>query len=141
MSGQEKQKREAASIPVIGSIYRYCRENIGIIMGCLLLGILLTFASENFMKVSNWTNVLRQISTNFYLSVGIMLAIILGGIDLSVGSVLAVSGVISASLITNNGMPVGAAILLGCLAGTAIGLLNGLIIAFTDMPPFVVTCP
>ena len=68
-----------------------------------------------------------------------MLAIILGGIDLSVGSVLAVSGVISASLITNNGMPVGAAILLGCLAGTAIGLLNGLIIAFTDMPPFVVT--
>ena len=139
MSGQEKQKREAASIPVIGSIYRYCRENIGIIVGCLLLGILLTFASENFMKVSNWTNVLRQISTNFYLSVGIMLAIILGGIDLSVGSVLAVSGVISASLITNNGMPVGAAILLGCLAGTAIGLLNGLIIAFTDMPPFVVT--
>lgn len=78
MSGQEKQKREAASIPVIGSIYRYCRENIGIIVGCLLLGILLTFASENFMKVSNWTNVLRQISTNFYLSVGIMLAIILG---------------------------------------------------------------
>lgn len=139
MSGQEKQKREAASIPVIGSIYRYCRENIGIIVGCLLLVILLTFASENFMKVSNWTNVLRQISTNFYLSVGIMLAIILGGIDLSVGSVLAVSGVISASLITNNGMPVGAAILLGCLAGTAIGLLNGLIIAFTDMPPFVVT--
>ena len=121
MSGQEKQKMEAASIPVIGSIYRYCRENIGIIVGCLLLGILLTFASENFMKVSNWTNVLRQISTNFYLSVGIMLAIILGGIDLSVGSVLAVSGVISASLITNN------------------GLLNGLIIAFTDMPPFVVT--
>ena len=139
MSGQEKQKREAATIPVIGSICRYCRENIGIIVGCLLLGILLTFASENFMKVSNWTNVLRQISTNFYLSVGIMLAIILGGIDLSVGSVLAVSGVISASLITDNGMPVGAAILLGCLAGTAIGLLNGLIIAFTDMPPFVVT--
>ena len=139
MSGQEKQKREAASIPVAGSIYRYCRENIGISVGCLLLGILLTFASENFMKVSNWTNVLRQISTNFYLSVGIMLAIILGGIDLSVGSVLAVSGVISASLITNNGMSVGVAILLGCLAGTAIGLLNGLIIAFTDMPPFVVT--
>ena len=61
MSGQEKQKREAASIPVIGSIYRYCRENIGIIMGCLLLGILLTFASENFMKVSNEQTISRYL--------------------------------------------------------------------------------
>lgn len=132
-------KKEITSFPVIGSIYKYFKENIGIIIGCLLLGILLTISSENFMKVSNWTNVLRQISTNFYLSVGIMLAIILGGIDLSVGAVLAVSGVISASLITNNGFSVGIAIVLGCLVGTAIGLLNGIIIAFTDMPPFVVT--
>lgn len=134
-----KQKTDILRVPVAGSMYSYVRENIGIIVGCLILGILLSFASENFMKLNNWTNVLRQISTNFYLAVGIMLAIILGGIDLSVGSVLAVSGVISASLITNNAMPVPAAILIGCTAGTLLGLLNGCIIAFTNMPPFVVT--
>lgn len=133
------QKREIADIPVLGGLYRYVRENIGIIIGCLILCVLLTCASDNFMKVSNWTNVLRQITTNFYLGVGIMLAIILGGIDLSVGSVLAVSGVVSASLITNNGIPVWTAVLIGCLIGTSIGFVNGIIIAFTDMPPFVVT--
>lgn len=136
---QDRNKADVASILVIGSIYHYLKENIGIIVGCLILMVMLTFATDNFMEFNNWSNVLRQITTNFYLAVGIMLAIILGGIDLSVGSVLAVSGVVSASLITNNEMSVILAIIIGCIVGTLIGLMNGLIIAYTDMPPFVVT--
>jgi ribose transport system permease protein len=84
-------------------------------------------------------NILRQISTNFYLSIGVMLTILISGIDLSCGSTLALSGVICASLISINHIPVLPAIGLACISGVAIGFLNGFVIAFTSIPPFVVT--
>lgn len=65
--------------------------------------------------------------------------ILLAGIDLSVGSVIAVSGCISAGLISWNGLPVYVGILGGILAGVVIGLINGYIVSSTNIPAFIVT--
>lgn len=83
-------------------------------------------------------NVLRQVATNSNLAIGLTMAIIIGGIDLSVGAILAFSGLLCASFISD-GMNLGLAVLLAFTLGALFGLLNGLIIAYTNMPPFVVT--
>ena len=67
------------------------------------------------------------------------MVILIGGIDLSVGSVIAISGCLCAGLITNNGIPSGLAIILAIIIGTLVGAVNGLIIANTKIPPFIVT--
>ena len=84
-------------------------------------------------------NVLRQISVNVFLACGMTMVILIGGIDLSVGSVIAISGCLCAGLITNNGIPSGLAIILAIIIGTLVGAVNGLIIANTKIPPFIVT--
>ena len=83
-------------------------------------------------------HVLRQVATNSNLAIGLTMAIIIGGIDLSVGAILAFSGLLCASFISD-GMNLGLAVLLAFTLGALFGLLNGLIIAYTNMPPFVVT--
>lgn len=120
-------------------VIRYLKENMGIIIGLVGMCTILTILSPAFLTKENIFNVLRQVSTNANLAIGMTLAIIIGGIDLSVGSILAVSGTISAGLITLNNVPVPVAVLTGLLVGTLCGFLNGLVIAKTGMPPFIVT--
>ena len=99
----------------------------------------LTFISDSFATSTNIFNVLRQISVNVFLACGMTMVILIGGIDLSVGSVIAISGCLCAGLITNNGIPSGLAIILAIIIGTLVGAVNGLIIANTKIPPFIVT--
>lgn len=89
--------------------------------------------------VTNLFNVVRQITINLFLACGMTFVILLAGIDLSVGSVIAVSGCISAGLISWNGLPVYVGILGGILAGVVIGLINGYIVSSTNIPAFIVT--
>jgi ribose transport system permease protein len=118
----------------------FLKQNAGILLGCVILFTGLSIATpQYFLASNNWMNILRQISTNFYLSIGVMLTILISGIDLSCGSTVALSGVICASLISINHLPILIAISLSCLSGVAIGFLNGFVIAFTSIPPFVVT--
>ena len=95
--------------------------------------------SQYFLTVKNLFNVLRQISTNLLLACGMTMVIILGGIDLSVGSIIALSGVLAAGCVSRYGFPIGAALLAGVLIGVLFGLFNGFVISKTTIPPFIVT--
>lgn len=117
----------------------YLKENMGILIGLLLMCIFMTTQSQVFLTWDNISNVFRQVTTNANLAFGMTFAIILCGIDLSVGSILGLSGTLTAGLIAINGVPVPLAILIGLSVGTALGFINGFIIAKTNMPPFIVT--
>ena len=123
-------------------IKTYFKDNLGIIVAFLVLCIFLTVnpvTNASFATPKNIFNVLRQISTNLYLACGMTMVIILGGIDLSVGSVIALSGCISAGMVSRLGLPIPAALAIGVLIGMVIGMFNGLIICKTTIPPFIVT--
>lgn len=115
------------------------RRNAGIIVVFLLLSVILSFASPYFLTRDNIISVLRQISNNIYLALGMTLVIILGGIDLSVGSIVAMCNTLTVGLMVTNGVPMVPAILTGLALGTLAGLINGVIIANFRVPAFIVT--
>lgn len=115
------------------------KMNFGILMGLVILCAGLTIMTDKFATVTNFFNVVRQITINLYLACGMTFVILLGGIDLSVGSVIAVTGCVSAGMITWVGLPVPVGILIGIVCGTLVGALNGLIVSRTTIPAFIVT--
>jgi ribose transport system permease protein len=117
----------------------FVKDQGGILIGLVLLCVVLSVLSDSFLTSRNLFNVLRQISVNVFLACGMTMVIILAGIDLSVGSIIAVSACLSAGFITRMGMPTLLAILLSCLFGTLVGLFNGIVISKTTIPPFIVT--
>ncbi len=136
MSG--KKSKAAVNNRFVGFI----KENLGIIAALAVMCIFLAVfpaTSSSFLTPKNLFNILRQISTNMLLACGMTMVIILGGIDLSVGSIIALSGVISAGCVARYGLPIPVALLVGVLIGLVIGSVNGGIIAFTTIPPFIVT--
>ncbi len=115
-----------------------------IIIAFIVLCIILSFASEYFLIKSNLINVLRQVSINGLLSIGMTFIILTGGIDLSVGSMLAFGGVVTASFVSDAYKDVPTihpilAILIGLAAGTLLGAVNGLIISKVRVTPFIMT--
>src|SRR2546422_1497659 len=106
----------------------------GLIGLCLLLWIL----TPHFLTVANALNVMEQTSINAIVAVGMTYVIISGGIDLSVGSLVALSGVVLASAL-KSGWPIPLALAAGLGVGAATGLLNGVVIAFGRLPPFIMT--
>lgn len=117
----------------------------------VLLGMVFALAivSDTFLTVRNFENILQQISVNVCLSIGMTLVILTGGIDLSVGSILAFSGVLMAGFIKNGIEIPGTNVLLqftfhgaviaGLLTGLTFGAFNGLMITRFKIPPFVAT--
>jgi ribose transport system permease protein len=110
----------------------------GILPILLLIGILFTFLTPNFLTPGNIVNILRQASINIVLATGMTFVILTGGIDLSIGSILGVSAVVGVltSLLPGIGW---FAVPAALLTGLGLGLLNGALIAFLDLPPFIVT--
>jgi ribose transport system permease protein len=94
--------------------------------------------APNFATVDNLLNIARAISINAILAAGLTFVILTAGIDLSVGSIIAVSGVVS-TLVAVAGTPAPLAILLGVLAGAAAGLVNGVLVAHLSLAAFIVT--
>ncbi len=120
----------------------YFKENLGIIVALLVLCLFLAvnpLTSSSFLTQKNVFNVLRQISTNLYLACGMTMVIILGGIDLSVGSVIAMSGCVAAGCVSRYNLPLAVALLCGVLVGLVVGMFNGYVISSTTIPPFIVT--
>lgn len=111
----------------------------GILIAFILICIVLAIASPKFLTIPNIRIILTQVSINALLAFGVTFVIITGGIDLSLGSVLAVSGVIAAMFAHPDTYPVIVPILLGLLTGAAFGLFNGAIITKSKVPPFIVT--
>jgi ribose transport system permease protein len=118
---------------------------IALFLLCTVIGLL----SENFFTVANGWNVMRQISVNICISVGMTLVILTGGIDLSVGSILAFSGAVTAGLLTAGielpsmdlyiGFTLLGGIMVGIATGSLLGAFNGWTITRFKVPPFVAT--
>lgn len=132
-------KSKKNNIPILNGIIEGVKRNGGIIIGLLIICVFLTVMSNSFFSLSNFSNVLRQITVNVMLACGMTMVIILGGIDLSVGSIIAVSGCLCCGLITNVGMSAIIAIIISIVAGTLVGIFNGTVISNTTIPPFIVT--
>ena len=119
------------------------------LIALLVMSIAIGLLSDKFFTVANGWNVMRQISVNVCISVGMTLVVITAGIDLSVGSILALCGAITASLLKNGieisaldvfiGFTLLGAVIVGILAGGALGAFNGLAITRFKVPPFVAT--
>lgn len=110
-----------------------------IIFIVLGLGLVLSIVSPHFMTLTNMMNVLRQISINGILAIGMTLVCLTGGIDLSVGSILAFSGIIAAGLLRDTNLPYVVIILAAVGIGAVLGLYNGYFVAYWNAAPFVVT--
>ncbi len=113
-------------------------QRFGILISFLLLCLALSLLSDRFLTVANLTNVLRQITVNGIIAVGMTYVILIGDIDLSVGSVLALTSVVTADLL-QIGVPVPMAVLLGIGLGMALGTVNGLITVGFQVPSFITT--
>jgi ribose transport system permease protein len=119
------------------------------LLALLLIVVALSLATNSFLTVQNGLNVLQQISINLCLSIGMTMIILSGGIDLSVGSVLALAGAVAAGLLKNGitfsrwdvvlDFTVFGAVLAGILTGMACGWMNGFVITRFRVPPFVAT--
>ncbi len=113
-------------------------RQLGTLAGLLTLCVVLWAATPHFLTVSNLLNVLEQTALNAVVAVGMTFVIISGGIDLSVGSVLALAGICLA-LALEAGVPAPVAIALALAVGGACGLVNGLLITLGRLPPFIAT--
>ncbi|RWR14537.1 ABC transporter permease subunit [Siminovitchia fortis] len=113
-------------------------QKLGALLGLVLLIIILAIVSPSFFTLNNIFNVLRQVSINALIAFGMTFVILTGGIDLSVGSILALASALTAGLLAG-GMDPLLAILIGLLAGAAMGALNGLIITKGKVAPFIAT--
>jgi ribose/xylose/arabinose/galactoside ABC-type transport system permease subunit len=116
--------RRGRSLSTLGGLFGLC--------------LLLTLLSPHFLTVSNLLNVMEQTSINAVIAVGMTFVILSGGIDLSVGSVLALAGVVLASALQHD-WPLPLALLVSVTAGAACGLLNGVLVTLGRLPPFIVT--
>lgn len=114
-------------------------DNIGIMVVLLILCIIVSLATDKFLTSGNIISVLRQISINTYIALGMTLIIILGHIDLTVGAVVAMCGTLTVGFIVNQGLPVELAIIGGILLGVLFGFINGVIVSTFKVPSFIIT--
>jgi len=113
-------------------------DRVGILVVLVALVVLMVVIAPNFASVSNLLNIARSISINAILAAGLTLVILTAGIDLSVGSILAVAGVVSV-LAATGGWPGWLAIIAGVVAGCLAGLANGVLTAYLGLAAFIVT--
>lgn len=113
-------------------------QKIGPFIGLLLIIIVISIMSPNFLTINNIFNVLRQVSINALIAFGMTFVILTGGIDLSVGSTLALTGAVTAGMLASGMDPI-LAMALGLLLGAILGAINGVIIAKGKVAPFIAT--
>lgn len=113
-------------------------EKIIPFIGLILLVIIISILNSAFLEPSNLFNLLRQVSINGLIAFGMTFVILTGGIDLSVGSTLALSSALVAILMVS-GVDGIIAILIGCIFGAILGAINGLLITLGKMAPFIAT--
>ena len=129
--------------------YKHLLGRFQSLIALLLLCLVISLLSDKFLTATNAWNVMRQISVNICISVGMTLVVLTAGIDLSVGSILALSGAITAGLLKNGieipsanlyiGFTILGAVIAGILTGSFLGWFNGMAITRFKVPPFVAT--
>jgi len=112
---------------------------LGLALALVALMGALSLERPNFLTVANLVNLVRQISINGILAVGVTFVLLTGGVDLSLGSVVALTGVIAASFAHPGQATVLAPLAMGILAGACCGAANGLVVTRGRVAPFIVT--
>ena len=112
---------------------------LGIVVALLVLAAVLAVLKPHFLSAANLMNVVRQVSINGVLAVGVTAVLLTGGVDLSLGSVVAVAGVAAAHLAHPGGYPLAVPIMAGILAGAACGAVNGAVVTRCGVPSFIAT--
>jgi ribose/xylose/arabinose/galactoside ABC-type transport system permease subunit len=138
--GRERRVRDFLSTQVskrLGEEARRRWADYGFMVAFVVLVLIAASASEVFFTPRNISNLFRQIVTNGLVSLGMLVTILTGGIDLSVGSIVALAGIVAAGLTDQIGLPLAILVALG--AGVLAGSVNGLIIARFKLAPFIVT--
>lgn len=130
MESKKKTDRRAATRKLI--------RDLGILPVLVLIIVMFSLATDTFMTGNNLVNIFRQASINIVLAVGMTLVILTGGIDLSVGSILATTAVIGVMTSLNPALQWGT-VLFPLLIGLAVGLINGVLVAYVKLPPFIAT--
>ena len=121
------------------SILSVFTGNTGIIGVLVILCVIVALATDKFLTPGNIISVLRQISINTYIALGMTLIIILGHIDLAVGAIVAMSGTLTVGFVVNQGMPIGVAIAAGVAIGILAGLIGGVVVSKFRVPAFIIT--
>jgi ribose transport system permease protein len=111
----------------------------GPLLGLILLCVIFTFTTNVFFSVRNALNILDQVTVLGILAVGMTLVIVIGGIDLSVGSILAFGMMVMGWLKDSFNVPLPLAILIALLCGAVCGLINGLLVTKARLPAFIAT--
>lgn len=122
---------------VLMDALRYHWADYGFILAFVILVAITASTSDVFFTQRNISNLLRQVVPNGLISLGMLVVILTGGIDLSVGSIVALAGILSAGL--QDDMPLALAVLIALLAGVVAGAFNGIMVARFKLAPFIVT--
>ena len=137
-SGQTRQEETAG-----GGAWRErlkgAAERLAPLLFLILISVFLSLTTDTFLTVQNILTILLQISVIGIVAVGQTMVMITAGIDLSVGSVVGLSGVVATLLMASFGWPVGLAVLGGVGVGAAAGVVNGLLVTSVKIPPFIAT--
>lgn len=136
MATQPRERRLGVTWPSLRALAG--RQELVILGLLLLVGATLSVQSPNFLQPTNLINLARGISWFAVAALGVSLVILVGGIDLSVGAVMALAGLVCAMSL-RAGAPLYLAILVGLLSGAAVGAVNGLLVGRFGLPPFIVT--
>ncbi|MFC3210085.1 ribose ABC transporter permease [Planomicrobium okeanokoites] len=113
-------------------------QKIAPFIGLILIIVIITLLNPGFLSLNNILNVLRQVSINALIAFGMTFVILTGGIDLSVGSILALTGAVTAGMMASGVDPI-LAMFVGLLLGALLGAFNGVIIAKGKVAPFIAT--
>ncbi|MFP9129097.1 ribose ABC transporter permease RbsC [Niallia sp. MER 6] len=113
-------------------------QKLGPLLGLIILVIIVSILNPSFLEPLNLLNLLRQVAINALIAFGMTFVILTGGIDLSVGAILALSSALTAGMMVAGVDPI-VAILVGCILGALMGMVNGLFITKGKMAPFIAT--
>ncbi|WP_210529299.1 ABC transporter permease [Rubellimicrobium arenae] len=128
-------RRGAAGIPRLFSL----KGATGPLIGLILLCLFLSFTSDRFLSTRNFLNILDQVTVLGIMAVGMTFVILIGGIDLAVGSVLALAMMVMGYLANELGLPMAAAILVALVASAGTGVVSGFLITTFRVPAFIAT--
>jgi ribose transport system permease protein len=127
-----------AAVPTSKLFGSFSVRDAGTLIGLVAIVVIFGLLAPDFLSQRNLLNILQQSSINACLALGMTLVIISGGIDLSVGPTAAIAAVITATLLVA-GVPIPIAILAGLAIGAICGLVNGVLVAYAGLQPFIVT--
>ena len=114
-------------------------KGLGIYLALIVLMIAFSLMNRSFLSISNFINILQQVSTMGIMAIGMMFVMLTGGVDLSVGTQVSIVGICTATFMVKYGMNPVTAVILGFLVGGLIGVVNGTIVTKTKIPPLIAT--